>query len=462
MENQQPHNFSPNQQPLDPQPAQPPATPQTFMTPPPTSGFSQSKPTRPPLNRKKWITFSILLTLFALIGAAVAYIMLIYIPNRPEVVLQKAVETYVNDKAAYTISGKLDNAGPNDPDFTYTVQTNAAGSAKTELNTSTFLQSPRVETIKAGDKLYVNFGGFQDFKTMATHYRNVGKPGIQEAIAAFAESSGVAGNQNKWLQVDDFILEQPAAPKSNSKRIPGIPGAKLSVIGAEETVNGKKTRKYEVTLDPTAFKLLAGHIDMNAGVPILSGIMADKALGVTEVKLSVWVNLETKTIEQVTYDGRPFEDATFSVKIVANNQNNITAPSAELLTSKLGYGIVNKIIFNKALQQGEDDADKERIADMKGIKTALEIYKNRAGHYPERYEMSVNQEGFIASQMPGADIEVFKDPANALIGRSGSQYAYVPALKSDDQNCGKFSAPCEKFFIVTTLNNGQKYQLNSN
>lgn len=440
-----------------------PAAPSQPVAPqaPPEPIVTGSQLQKTSSKRKRNIILLIIFLLLALVGGAAAYVWYVYIPNKPEVVLRKAVESYINDKTGYTITGKLDRSGPNDPDFDYSIKTNAQGGATSNLYMSTFLQSPHIETIKADDKLYVNFGGFEDFKTLAKHYTNVGAPGIQEAVAAFTESSGLVGNQNKWLQVDDFILEQPAAPKNSGERLPGIPGAALKTIGAEETLNGKKTRKYEVTLDKDAFKLLVTHVDMNAGVPLLSGIMAGETVSVNEVKLDVWVNLSTKKIEQVTYSGRPFQNATFDIKIAASDGNSAQAPAAQLLSSALNYGIVNSIIFNPVLQQGDSDSDKQRIADLKGIKTALEIYKAKKGFYPERYEMSVNQEGFIKSQMPGADLEVFKDPRSNLIGRNGSQYAYVPALKDDSQNCGKFAKPCEKFFINTTLNDGQQYQLNS-
>lgn len=412
--------------------------------------------------RKRGILLAIILSLFVIAGGVAAYIWFVYIPNKPEVVLQKAVESFINDKASYTIDGKLDQAGPNDPDFTYQVKSDKDGGAETKLQMSTFLQSPRLGIVNAHGALALNLSGVEDFKTMATHYTNAGKPGIQEAIAFFGESSGVTSYQDKWIQVDRFITEQPFAAKPSTTRVKGIPGAELSAIGPVESVNGIQARKYDVTLDQQAFKLFLGRIDQIAGVPLLSGMTSNLAQEGGVVRLSVWIDLKTKTVEQLTYAGRPFKTASVSIKLTAAQNGVVTIPGAQDLTDVLSYGIVNKVLFNHALQQGGDsDSDRERIADLKGIKTALEIYKNKNGQYPERYEMSVNQEGFIGTKMPGADLDVFRDPAGSLIGRNGSQYAYVPAQKSDDQNCGKFSKPCEKFFISTSLSNGQRYQLNS-
>lgn len=434
------------------QPTVPAAAPQQFVT---GSGM-QKKSSK----RKLMIILGILITLLMLGGGATAYFFLYYVPNKPEVVLNNAVIAFVEKPGSYDISGKLDQAGPNDPDFDFKMTTASSGNASTELFMSTFLQNPHLQTVKNNGKIYVQFSGFEDFKTMAKHYRNSGAPGIQEAIAAFTESSNIATNQQKWIQVDDFILNQPFAPAAPTK-IQGIPGATLNTVGAVETINGKQAREYEVTLSKEAFKLLIGQLDKNAGVPVLSGILGVQDVTASEVKVNVWVDLKSKTIEQVIYSGRPLKNATFDIKIAQAKSANIESVAGDKLTKQLSYGIVNGAIFNKVWQQGGNDTDKERIADLKGIKTALEIYKARNGYYPERYEMSVNQEGFISSKMPGTDINIFKDPGSNLIGRNGSQYAYVPAQGNDDQNCGRFSKPCTKYFINTTLDDSKQYQLNS-
>lgn len=429
-----------------------PNAPQQFVT---GSGMHKKSS-----KRKFVIIFGILTTLLMLGGGAAAYVVLYYVPNKPEVVLNNAVIAFDEKPGNYDVSGRLDQAGPNDPDFDFKMTTASSGNASTELFMSTFLQNPHIKTVKNNGKFYVYFSGFEDFKTMAKHYSNAGVPGIQEAIAAFTESSNIASNQQKWIQIDDFILDQPAAPAVPAK-IQGIPGATLNTIGAVETVNGKQARKYEVTLDKNAFRLLIGHLDKSAGAPVLSGILGVQEVTANEVKVNVWVDLKSKTIEQLTYSGRPLRNATLDIKIAQAKSANIESVTGEKLTKQLGYGIVNSVIFNKVWQQGGNDMDKERIADLKGIKTALEIYKARTGSYPERYEMAVNQEALIGGQMKGADPEVFKDPGGRYIGRSGSQYAYVPALSNDDQNCGKFSKPCTKYFINTTLDDGKQYQLNS-
>lgn len=458
-EQQQPNGQIVPNQPTQQMPDQQPQVTHSVALPP-QPVISASDLHKRKSRTKLFVGLGIVLFLITSIGVAVAYVFMVYLPNKPEVVLNNAVIAFVEKPGNYDVSGKLDQAGPNDPDFNFKMTTAGSGNASTELFMSTFLQNPHIKTVKNNDKVYVQFSGFEDFKTMAKHYRNAGAPGIQEAIAAFTESSNIASNQQKWIQVDDFILDQPAAPAAPAK-IQGIPGAILNTVGAVETINGKQARKYEVTLDKNAFRLFIGQLDKNAGAPVLSGILGVQEVTANEVKVNVWVDLKSKTIEQVTYSGRPLNNATFDIKIAQAKSANIESVNGEKLTKHLGYGIVNSVIFNKVWQQGVSDTDKERIADLKGIKMALEIYKARTGSYPERYEMAVNQEALIGGQMKGADPEVFKDPGGRYIGRSGSQYAYVPALSNDDQNCGKFSKPCTKFFINTTLDDGKQYQLNS-
>jgi hypothetical protein len=63
--------------------------------------------------------------------------------------------------------------------------------------------------------------------------------------------------------------------------------------------------------------------------------------------------------------------------------------------------------------------------------------------------------------MDGVDFEIFKDPNGRFIGLNGSQYAYVGESADGSQDCGRFSTACQKFFIVTTLDDNTEYQLNS-
>ncbi len=413
--------------------------------------------------KKKVIALAVVTTMLLLVGAGITYALLVYIPstNKPEDVLKKALDTFTLSPGSYTISGRLDQGGPNDPDFDYSIITDSKNNSSIEVHVSTFLQQPNVFVQSVNGKQYVRFTGFEDSKKLASHYSNGGEKGIQEYIAEFTDESNLSPNQDQWLELGDYILSQPEAQKTDNTKTKSLEGAILSLVGEKETVNGQSTQKFEITLTGDSFKKLLGQVDESARIPALSSIFPKGGIIAEQVKVTVWVNLKTKAIEQLSYAGRPFPDATFSLKVMLSGGAPIEAPKAEKLTNKLDYGVVSSVVFNKKFQHGDSDLDRERIADLKGIKTALEIYKARTGHYPDRYEMSVTQESFIGDQMPGADFELFKDPNGRFIGRNGSQYAYVSALANDSQDCGRFSKPCEKFFIITTLDNGKDYQLNS-
>lgn len=453
MDNQQPSYDTQNQN-LEQQ------TYQTSQITQPVVSASQQQGNK---GKKKGRAILIAIALLILIlGGAAAYIFLVFIPNKPENIFKKAVLTYATSRGNYTVTGRLDQGGPNDADYDYIIQTNTKGDSSAEVQMSTFMQRPKLAGQKVNGKYYVKFSQFYDTAELAKHFRNSGSKGSQEYIAEFADKSNLTPNLDKWLEVDSYILDNTASTSADTSTPKDITGITLDSASVKETLNNVSTRKYVVTLPADSFIQFAALINKSANMPLLTTLFPSGGLSADSFKMNVWVNLKTKTIEQVTYSGRPFKDATLSLKVVANNKISITAPQAEKLTSKLSYGIVTSGLFNKDFQIGEGDGDRERIADLKGIKTALEIYKAKTGHYPERYDLGANQESFIGSQMPGADFEVFKDPAGRFIGLNGSQYAYTPALNDDTQDCGKFSKPCEKYFIATTLDSGKQYQLNSN
>lgn len=416
-------------------------------------------------SRSKRKTALLLLLSSALLAIITAglYSWFIYLPNTPEAVLKKAAENFSSDVSNYTVSGRLDQAGPNDPDFTYTIKTDDSGNLYTDVSASTFVVSPAVSAQRVNGKTFVLFNGFESTQTLASRYGNAtGIKGIQEHIAEFVDNSEIYNAQNKWIEIDEFIFDQPINTQVEAKA--AAFGESSYTVGEVEVKDGIKTRKYNISVDKSGFKRTLEQLESTIGTPLLSEIFEIYSSSnnfAEQIDMSLWVNLKTKRIHQLSYDGRPFQDATLSINLVSAPDNEITQPEAQKLTDTLSFGVVWSRFFNGRFQSGNSEADKERIADLKGIKTALEIYKAKNGYYPERYEMSVQQESFIRGTMPGADLEVFKDPSDRLIGLNGSQYAYVSSLNSGEEGCGRFSSPCEKYFIATTLDDGTQYQLNS-
>jgi hypothetical protein len=437
--------------------SQQPITPPTQTVPPSRPTVEMNKQT----NKKKGGGIALFITILfvLLVGGGAAYALLVYVPNKPENVFKKAIESFASNPGSYTATGKIDQGDNDVLDYQYSIKTSTNGDSLIEVNTTSSVQAPAVSVQKVNNKIYVKFDNFLDKAALAKRYLNNLQEGLQEYIAEFTEKSTIAANQNKWLLVDDYILQQPASTSSTSST-PNISDFTLSTIGSLETVNGNPSRKYGVTLSADAFNQFVQYVDKNAGVPLLNAISPASGLSVDSLNADVWVNTKTKTIEKINYSGRPFEDATFDLTLNAAN-NIFTAPESTKLTNVLGYGIVSSRIFNRNFQQGNSDNDRERIADLKGIKTALEIYKTKVGYYPERYDVSVDQDKLLDGLMAGVDKDLFKDPNGRYIGINGSQYAYVSSDEKGDEGCGKFAKPCTKYFISTTLDDGKQFQLNS-
>lgn len=384
--------------------------------------------------------------------AAIVYVVGFYIPNLPENVFKSAAADFVTKGGNYSITGRIDQSDQNAADYDFTITASGNDSFLFDLTATTSVLKPKVTLEAIGGKTYVQFYGFETSKKLAEHYSNNGQPGLQEQIALLTDATGIYTHQNEWLELGDYVLNSPTG------RAPSDPasiesGATLTKIGEPEKLGSKSVRKYEVTLSKQAFAQLAGKFDK-------TGYLANN-LDASEVKLNVWVNTDTKSVESANIDGLALNDATLRVNLNAVDTNDLETPQAKKLTSVMDFGIVNSQIFNQQFEPLSDQVDRERVADLKGIKTALEIFKAKNGHYPSREDIATKQDKFVASEMRGADLEIFKDPNGAFVGQSGSQYAYVPASDKDEEECGAAAKLCQKFFIVTTLQNGTKYQLNS-
>ena len=442
-----------------PQPLQPQMPP---MQPMHVSGSQMQKAQK----KKKGVFIALVLLCILLFGGGgAAYYVFMYLPNTPENVLKKALLNYSNQSGGYSFSGRLDQGDSNNADFTFTSVSDTAGHSETTVSAHSVVQTPSTTVLSSGGKYYVKFSNFWDSKELAKHYTNATKTlTLEEYIARFADKSGVAAHGNEWMQVDDFIVAQPRAGQGSTPAL----SEKDITIGANstETVNGEVLRKYEVTANSSAIAQLANILDKQTASGIFSNVFTayNSANGpIEQLKLTVWVNPKTKSLTKVTYAGRPFKDATLNFELAAaGSKKPAAAPDgAPLATRILGYGIVWDELFNSKFQQANSATDRERIADMKGIKAALEIYKAKNGSYPDRYEMAVNQQALLGGKMDGVDFEIFKDPNGRFIGLNGSQYAYVGESADGSQDCGRFSTACQKFFIVTTLDDNTEYQLNS-
>lgn len=435
--------------------------------------FQSPLPPTPPephqSGKRKRIILAVLALLALFIAAGVAYVLLVYIPNTPENVLKKAVSNFA-DGGNYTITGRLDHGDGNAPDFNYTIKT-AGSDALVIIDSSTFVMGPNVELMQVGGAKYVKFDEWMDAAELANHYANYTSPGIQEALAEFAGTTGIYANQGKWIQVDDFVFDNPAGSDSAPPASIEEAGISIDSIGSAEQKDGKRLQNYKIKLTKDGFARLLDQIS-GSSIPrsVFDKYVANNGFP-ESISLDLQVDKSTKTIHSLSYSGRPFRDATLSLDL-SPGENSFTAPENAPLASKvLDYGIVRTLIFNPDFQSADGAGDRERIADIKGIKMAMEIYRNKIGNYPTR-SYPAFQDSEMMQTMKGADREIFVDPVGKFLSRHGSQYTYIGETAEGSETCGSsfydlntqqdFAAPdCTKFWVVTTLDNGQEYKQTS-
>ncbi len=410
---------------------------------------------------KKPLIISLAIVLLLALGA-VGYVIGVYIPNKPENVFKKGLENFANKKDGYHITGKIDQGDNNAPDFNFNADVDKNSNSSSELTISDFIISPTISYRNINGQSFVNLNNVLNSVDLAKKYTNIGKPGLAEEIAKLADLAKLKDAQDKWVEVPFYLLQSGESPSNINPETVNTDIYNITPkIDGTENVNGVQARKYEITLTRDNFLSLvtlfgSGNVANPLSESLISYSQANQMSN--SLPFSIWINPKTKRIVQISYSGRPYKDATLDFKVTAANKTIEVSKSYDLF-GLVDYGIVDDHLFNKSTQNATTDGDKERFADLKGIKTALEIYKNKNGYYPSRGNIAVGQEAYVSKNMPGASLNVFKDPNGRFIGKNGSQYAYVPAAKDGNENCS--GKDCTKYFIVTTLDNGQKLQYNS-
>lgn len=409
----------------------------------------------PPKKKKKWLAVSIILLLLLFLGLGAAYALLVYIPNKPENVLKTAMKHFAED-GNYTVRGRLDHGDGNAPDFNYELKTNNED-FHVRVDATTFVMNPSMEVLRVNGKTYVNASNWMDKAGLSERFLNYAEKGIQEYLAEFAENSGLYANQGDWVEIDSWVFDTTGGDGQTTPREADVT---IESVGSVENRDGKKVRTYDISTTKEGFAGLLSNLDGSGLVKSIFEEYAKKNGFPDKIHFALEVDTSSKTIHKATYDGRPFRDATLSVELVTA-RNSFEAPTIALLASKtLRSGVLWSQLFNPLFQSADSSSDRERIADMKAIKMGLEIHKAMYGDYPSRMDIATNGEGYLRDRLPNADPGVFKDPNNRFIGMHGSQYAYVAYASDGSEMCGPHNgAKCEKYFVATTLDNGQEYKL---
>ncbi len=411
--------------------------------------------------RKKFIFLGAATLLSTLIFSTAVYGYNVYIPNKPENILKNAINNFSLDKDfKLDVTANLQDSNLYDGQIT--VWSNKNGNKQIIATSSSIAGSPEAEMIQVGEKAYAKVNYSKDSVTPAAKNEDAKVEFINQNLVRLMNNGEATKLLNKWIEIPDYLKNAvlPSASSTGSVNPKEIDAQLVSFEGTEND-GAKKLNKYLVAMKVSDFVNIVSSV-MGAGQADsifgnLSGIDSSVRL-----EFNVWIDKETKEIVKIGYTGKPTSDVDVSIVLQLDN-TAISAPDSTLLPEKYHYSFVNSAIFNGAFQSGvTTKADKERIADLKGMKLAFEIYKRKNGVYPDRYSIAVEQQKILNAEMPGVDHQLFIDPNGKRAGLNGSQYAYVPEDLSSNSNCGPHNGPkCEKFFLVTTLDNGEEFQLNS-
>lgn len=413
-----------------------------------------------PKRKKLIIILSVIFALLAVTGAVASYVFLVLIPNTPENVLAKAAQNFIAQPVNYTLNGKLDVADHNLPDFVYRMSVDKQGNVEAGATGSLVVLSPTATMRFVDGRQFVKVDGFWDAAELALKYTSAIESN-PDKFAVFSADSALTNLDDTWIEIDSYVFDQPNARQTVvvETSVLNLDNIAITSYGEVVETDGVKTREYTLSVSKPAAVELFKSLGHDVVGDALVGV-AEQNIKTARVDLVVIVNISDKTIKKISYHGRPIDGTTLQFELVAQEVADITVPTASAMET-LGFGIVQDTIFNRSWQIGTSLNDKERIADLKGIKTALEIYYSKNGSYPGRSEVAISTglDNLLRSKMAGVDRAVFTDPNGKPIGRNGSEYAYVP---EDCTYIGAGNYTCNKFFIITTLDNGSDYQLNSN
>lgn len=233
--------------------------------------------------------------------------------------------------------------------------------------------------------------------------------------------------------------------------------------------DGKQIRTYQVEISKEGFDWLLSYVGKTSILGVTFGDYAEDNGFPDKLTFEMDIDVKAREVVQLSYNGMPFRDAELSINIQSADHELKLPQASKLASQAMGFGITNTFLFHPTNYLDRSPHDQKRIADMKIIKTALEIYYRQHGNYPHRTAPSLPRDNLL-KLMPGVNQEAFVDPSGRFLNQYGSQYTYIPEDASGSGTCGtsfysfntgeSFQAPdCVKFWIVTRLDNGQEYKL---
>ncbi|MFT4532642.1 MAG: hypothetical protein ACI9T8_000673 [Candidatus Saccharimonadales bacterium] len=305
------------------------------------------------------------------------------------------------------------------------------------------------------------------------------------------DSKNLDNLQSKWIEIGTYLGATPALPNFTPPN--EVDFSETLILETEdddtskdeetEVSDGKETQEdveaeaedesqndanvsTDATISPTALYDLLAMIDGRIGYRIFTADISKSDLTEKQIDIELELNAENtlKSIETINFAGH-----TLRIQIELPSTEEIAAATTPIpLPEIVDYNFISNSVFSPDLQIAETEDDRERIADIKAMKTAFDIRLHISGEVSAYF--GSDQEEFISEKMPGANKALFIDPAGKIIGINSGSYAYSGELDGGSKCGGTFYdidkgdieyPPCTKFFIVTTLDTGQDFQLNS-
>ncbi len=141
-----------------------------------------------------------------------------------------------------------------------------------------------------------------------------------------------------------------------------------------------------------------------------------------------------------------------------SNQHGFTLIEILVVLSIIGI-LVSAVMFNMS-DSSKKARDSERQADLRNIQSALELYKNKYGRYPEACTPanSTNAQGW--SGQPGTNFACQSQVNNYILGNEveGRLFSeFIPVLPTDPKL--NSSTPGTSGYVYRTNANGTVYKL---
>lgn len=402
-----------------------------------------STPTDTHAKSKKYNKFLLPLVLLAVVVAGYFLYSLITQPTTEEVALNAIKKLELND-SLYHIDVQLGRASNN-----YSITHDNSGNVKVVSNDNTFLKTHSGAFIKLSSEDDSAADFMKDVLMLGT-----------------PNSKNMNKLQNKWVEVGTYLGSNPALPNFTPPEKFSFDDVSIARAIEKEAQNDTYITGT-ASMNPSELYDLLAMLDGKIGYRIFTSHLSKADFTKEEISADIKLTPEQKLEKVNTND---FAGRLLSIHLSHPASGSVSTDLQSIpLPELVDYSFISDTVFNDDLQAADSKDDQERIADIKAMKTAFDIYEHRTGEVKSYF--GFDQEEFIANRMPGADEELFTDPEGNIIGRNGGSYAYAGEAEGDDSRCGgtvyDFDLgeielpPCEKFFIITTLSTGQDFQLNS-